>query len=222
MNVAGIYVPQCLLALVGRGQLLALPLVERVEGSLLMADVSGFTSLSERLAEAGAEGAEELTGIINRSFTRILAAATPYGGDILTFAGDAVLVLFQGENHALRATGAALGMLSATTKIPAVHVGGRRTKLGMSAGLSSGSFFIVAAVIRKKRLQLVVIGPETEVVATAEHHAREGQLVVSQASRRALANFAVEPVVDGFWLVPPRSCAGLGCLRLNRYRGQHV
>ena len=35
------------------------------EGSMVSADISGFTRLSERLATLGNEGAEELTDLIN-------------------------------------------------------------------------------------------------------------------------------------------------------------
>ena len=41
-------------------------------GSLVSADISGFTALSERLAEKGREGAEELTAVINHCFTGMI------------------------------------------------------------------------------------------------------------------------------------------------------
>src|SRR5215212_2042986 len=39
-----------------------------VHGTLLFADISGFTALSERLAKYGREGAEELTARLNAYF----------------------------------------------------------------------------------------------------------------------------------------------------------
>ena len=45
----------------------------RVEhGTLVFADVSGFTKLSEKLAELGKAGAEELTEILNGTFRSLL------------------------------------------------------------------------------------------------------------------------------------------------------
>ena len=38
------------------------------DGTLVSADISGFTALSERLAGLGHEGAEELTDLLNRCF----------------------------------------------------------------------------------------------------------------------------------------------------------
>ena len=58
---------------------------------MVMADLSGFTALSERLARLGDEGAERLTDIINSFFERMLKTASRYGGDTLTFGGDAIL-----------------------------------------------------------------------------------------------------------------------------------
>ena len=67
-----------------------------VEGTLVSADLSGFTRLSERLAALGREGAEELTTLLNGCFTRMIAEIERFGGDVLKFGGDALLILYQG------------------------------------------------------------------------------------------------------------------------------
>ena len=170
----------------GRGSLTA-PLVQVLPGTLLMADISGFTALSEQLASQGKEGAERLTGIINRFFARVLDAAASLGGDTLTFAGDAVLVLFEGEKHVDRAAVAGLRMLAATAKMPAVDAAGRATKLGMSIGAHSGSFLAVGAGMPDERMHFAYLGPDAEEVARAEQAAQRGQLAVS-ASTALLLN----------------------------------
>jgi hypothetical protein len=43
-----------------------------ITGTLLFADISGFTAMSERLGRIGREGAEEVTTIINRYFDVML------------------------------------------------------------------------------------------------------------------------------------------------------
>src|SRR5436309_2452161 len=65
----------------------------RVPGTLVFADVSGFTPLTERLARRGKVGAEELTDVLNDVFSRLLTVAESYGGDLLKFGGDALLLL---------------------------------------------------------------------------------------------------------------------------------
>ncbi len=63
-------------------------------GSVLFADVAGFTPLTEALLVLGREGSEELTRILNRHFTSMIEITDRYGGDVLRFAGDAMTVFF--------------------------------------------------------------------------------------------------------------------------------
>ena len=86
------------------------PAVHPVEGSLVSVDISGFTALAERLAAAGKAGAEELVGRISAIFDDLIGVAERHGGDVLKFRGDALLLLFAGERHAVRACGAASDM----------------------------------------------------------------------------------------------------------------
>lgn len=45
----------------------------RVDGSVLFADISGFTRLSERLARRGRAGAEEVVRIVSSVMTGLVA-----------------------------------------------------------------------------------------------------------------------------------------------------
>src|SRR5262249_24317532 len=74
-----------------------------IDGTLMSADLSGFTKLSERLARIGREGAEELTEVLNNCFDRMIAVVTRDGGDILKFGGDALLILYTGDRRTARA-----------------------------------------------------------------------------------------------------------------------
>src|SRR4051794_40492714 len=53
----------------------------QAEATLLFADISGFTPLTERLARRGKVGAEELTDLLNSVFTELLTVAGTHGGD---------------------------------------------------------------------------------------------------------------------------------------------
>ncbi len=81
-----------------------------VEASLLGLDISGFTALSERLAERGRLGAEELIVLISRCYSGLIEIAERYDGDVLKFRGDALLLSFAGDRHEERAARAALAM----------------------------------------------------------------------------------------------------------------
>ena len=76
---------------------------------MVFGDVSGFTKMSERLARHGKVGAEEVADAINACFEELLGVAYQCGGNLLKFGGDALLLLFTGEDHATRAAHAAVG-----------------------------------------------------------------------------------------------------------------
>lgn len=73
------------------------PFVENRFGSILLIDVSGFTSLTERFAAQGANGSERLSGILKQYFAEIVTVVTDCGGDILIFAGDSALAMWASE-----------------------------------------------------------------------------------------------------------------------------
>lgn len=70
------------------------PISERFPAAVLFADISGFTALTERLAEQGPAGAETLTRELNSYFGRMIDIITSHGGDIVKFAGDALTAIW--------------------------------------------------------------------------------------------------------------------------------
>src|ERR1700733_5392799 len=83
---------------------------QRLDGTMVFADVSGFTRLSERLARSGKEGAEHLVDAINTCFSALLADAYERGGSLLKFGGDAMLLWFEDYEHVERACASAVAM----------------------------------------------------------------------------------------------------------------
>src|SRR5215211_7163943 len=72
------------------------------EGTFMFADVSGFTALSERLTEDNTgDGAEVLTIIMNDYFAEMLEILAKSDGQLLKFAGDALLVFFPSYDDGL-------------------------------------------------------------------------------------------------------------------------
>ncbi len=68
--------------------------IEHHDAAVLFADISGFTRLSERLAEHGAEGLEELTNALNTYFDRLIELIAEHGGDVVKMAGDALIAVW--------------------------------------------------------------------------------------------------------------------------------
>lgn len=173
-----------------------------VEGSLLFVDVSGFTNLSERLARKGRIGAEELTFVLNTIFGRMLDIVSERGGSLIKFGGDALLLLFDSEDHVLQASAAAVEMRNALSEASKTPTSVGRINLKMSSGIHSGliDFFLLGDSHR----ELIVTGPTASVTTNMEGSADAGEIVVSEAVKRILPNsFVGAPKGDG-WLLRKR------------------
>ncbi len=151
-----------------------------LDGSLVFADISGFTALSERLARQGPIGAEELTDVLGQCFAELLAVAYAGGGSLLKFGGDALLLLFEGTGHAQRGVDAALGMRSTMRRVGQLTTSVGQVRLRMSLGVHSGD--IHAFLVGDSHHELLLVGPGPSTVATMEGTADAGEIVVSPAT----------------------------------------
>ena len=114
-----------------------------VDGTLVFADVSGFTALTERLSRHGRIGAEEIVETLNRVFGPMLGIAAARRGELLKFGGDALLFLFRGDDHAEQACDAAVEMRVGLRQAAAVPTSVGRLSLSMSVGVHSGDSRVV-------------------------------------------------------------------------------
>ncbi len=152
-----------------------------IEGTLVFADVSGFTKLSERLAtKSGKAGAEELAEVINYLFGELLMLAARRGGEMLKYGGDAMLLFFMGEQHAIRGAAACADMQQRLRQIGRIDTGGAGVvRLRMSVGAHSGSFdFFVGGGSHR---ELVIAGPATSVTVAMEAAANATEVLMSSA-----------------------------------------
>jgi class 3 adenylate cyclase/tetratricopeptide (TPR) repeat protein len=170
-----------------------------VEGSAVFVDISGFTNLSERLSRKGRFGTEELTDVLGACFTRLLAIAYGNGGSLLKFGGDALLLLFTGDEHPAKACRAAVGMRRTLREIGRLESLGVKANLRMSVGIHSGtfSFFLVGNSHR----ELIITGPAATETVTMQGTAVAGEILVSKATAAALpARVLGEPKGPGVLL----------------------
>ncbi|XP_073959541.1 adenylate cyclase type 10-like [Choristoneura fumiferana] len=72
---------------------------KRFVGVLLMADVSGYTALSERYNNTGKGGTYRLTVTLNTYLGSLIEMIYNHGGDIIKFAGDAFLALWKTDKR---------------------------------------------------------------------------------------------------------------------------
>ncbi len=175
----------------------------QIEGTLVSADISGFTALSERLAVIGREGAEELTNLLNDCFDGMIAAVHEQRGDIVKFGGDALLILFTGPGHADRACRATIAMRSVVAQ-PLYGRTAGRVQLAISQGMHSGLFSLYA--VQAGHTELLITGPGATETVECESIVSAGDIMLSVATA-ALVDPALlsDPDVDGrrLLLAPP-------------------
>jgi class 3 adenylate cyclase/tetratricopeptide (TPR) repeat protein len=157
-----------------------------VEGSLAFVDISGFTSLTERLARKGKVGAEEMNDLLNACFAQLLAEAYDFGAELLKWGGDAVLLLFRGPDHAGRACRAAHGMRRLMRTVGRIQTSSGRVTLRMSVGIHSGTFQFFLVGDPGLHRELVVAGPGASTTARMESIADAGQIALSPSTAAAL------------------------------------
>lgn len=158
----------------------------RVNGTLAFVDISGFTKLTERLARKGKLGAEEMSDILSSTFAGLLTQSRADGADLVKWGGDAVLLLFQGTDHAARAARSAYRMRSALRTLGRVSTTSGAVTLRMSMGLHSGDvdFFLVGDP--RIHHELVISGPGASVTADVEALASAGQIGLSPSTAALL------------------------------------
>ncbi|MEX2646888.1 MAG: AAA family ATPase [Gaiellaceae bacterium] len=173
-----------------------------LEGTLAFVDISGFTAMSERLSSRGKAGAEEVNAVMNATFARLLEVAYAFGGGLLKFGGDALLLFFDGHGHQTRATAAVFGLRSTLDEIGRPETSAGPVELRMHVGVHSGTFrfFLVGETHR----ELIVAGPSATQTVAMEAAAEPGEILVSAGTAAALPPHVLgEPKEDGFLLAAP-------------------
>ena len=143
---------------------------QRIDVTLLYADVRGFTSFAER-AEP-----EAVITLLNGVLAIEVEAVRRSAGDVDKMIGDALLARFAGEGRQRRALEAAAAILD----------GVRRAKLprGVGIGIHDGTV-IAGAIGPEERQDFTVIGDAVNTAARLCTAAGEGEIVADAATLRA-------------------------------------
>ncbi len=159
------------------------------QGSLLFADLSGFTALSEQLSTIGRQGAEEVSGIVNHLFDALVEEVACHQGMLLKFGGDALTAFFDEETlqsqHAAAASSAALAMQRRMATFANLQTRAGTFKLRLRVGVHSGQLF-AAEVGDTTHIELVITGREVNQVAAAQEIAAPGEVVVTDQTAQLL------------------------------------
>jgi class 3 adenylate cyclase/tetratricopeptide (TPR) repeat protein len=179
-----------------------------IDGTLAFVDISGFTAMSEQLSERGRAGAEEVTDIMNSTFSALLNVAYAEGGGLLKFGGDALLLLYEGDEHAARAARAAFAMRRTLRAVGRPRTSMGAVTLKMHAGIHSGrfQFFLVGDSHR----ELLVSGPAATRTVEMEAASEAGEILVSPETAASLDPAMLgEPKGPGVLLAAPPEVRGV-------------
>ena len=147
---------------------------ERKHATVLFSDLSGYTSLSEKLDP------EEVKGIMNRIFGQITKVVSHHEGTIEKFIGDAVVAFFgipmAHEDDPIRAIRTAFGIHEIVRNIsPEVeqHIG---RPLAMHTGINTGLVVTGKGFAEKEALE--VAGDAVNVASRLSGLAKPGEILV--------------------------------------------
>lgn len=171
-----------------------------LEGTLLFADISGFTPLTERLRQmAGHEGAEAITNLVNECLDVLLGVLFKHNGRLIRFSGDAMLCLFAGEEvqGAMDAIWAAWEMQAAmSARFTQVQLFQELFPLHIKLANHTGLLFAATAGTAE-HMEYVLTGSAVEQTALAETAASCDDIIISAETYRLVkARITADPLPD--------------------------
>jgi class 3 adenylate cyclase/tetratricopeptide (TPR) repeat protein len=145
------YVPRTLVERLAADRLPAIGQAEHLEGVALFAGLSGITSLPDRLASYGQEGADAYAAQLNAIFSELIVIAHSYGGVVVSLGGDGLVALFFQDDALKLAVSCALRMQATTGKPEVYAVLGESMNRKIKIGLSKGSLalMLVGGVVQE-------------------------------------------------------------------------
>jgi len=183
------------------------PTSERFSAAVLFADISGFTALTERLAQQGPAGAEDLTQELNTYFGQLIDIIIHYGGDVVKFAGDALTAIWttsldieKTEEESIsgltrQAAACALAVQTALKN----HRTTDGVQLSLRIGLGAGNVAAMHVGGVYGRWEFVITGSPLNQVSQAEAKAQPGEVVLSPEAWDLVEAYATGQVLsDGY------------------------
>jgi len=159
---------------------------ERKQVTVLFVDVSGFTSISERLDP------EDIHRVMTRAFELMLAEVHRYEGTVNQFLGDGIMALFGApiahEDHGQRAVHAALALRHALDGYQEELQRRRGISFQVRQGLNTG-LVVVGSIGSDLRMDYTAVGDTTNVAARLQQVADPGRIVISEATHRLVAGY---------------------------------
>jgi adenylate cyclase len=150
--------------------------------TVLFADIRGFTRLSEHAAP------ERVVHLLNLYFTTMSEIILKHGGTVDKFIGDGLMALFgaptASPDDAAGAISAAIEMQRAMKDVNAELGFADFGQVSIGIGLHTGDA-TVGYIGSERRSEYTVIGDTVNVSSRLESHAKAGEILISEETRKA-------------------------------------
>jgi adenylate cyclase len=157
---------------------------ERLEVTVLMSDIRGYSAIAERTDPSA------LAGQLNAHRASMNGAIHAEGGTVMQFVGDAVMAVFgapePSTDHADRAVAAAAGMHRAQQDVNAIFTAQGLDPFDLGIGLSTGE--VAAALLGSAdRVEYSLVGDTVNLAQRLQQWATGGETVLSQPTMATLS-----------------------------------
>ncbi|GIY39176.1 adenylate cyclase type 10 [Caerostris extrusa] len=194
------FVPDIIIEEILNESFRTIPYQIRNEAVILIADVCGFTSLTESYCQKGTIGIEELARVLNGYMSTLAAMLLDAGGDILNFAGDAFLVYWKETDNAIIKAYMCAIALQTHVCLQEKNLDGT---LKVKIGIGKGNAITWILGTPQDFLLFVMAGHGIAEAHQAEEMCNSGDIIVSKSiftSLQAIGaeTFTTTELVDGF------------------------
>jgi PAS domain S-box-containing protein len=154
---------------------------EKRKLTMMMTDLRGFTSLSERLAP------ERVVAILNRYLATMVNIIKQYEGTIDEYIGDAIFVLFGAptwqEDDAQRAVACAVAMQLAMASVNELNWQEDLPEVEMGIGVHTGQV-VLGNIGSPERMKYGVVGRHVNLTSRIQSYTTGGQILISEGTRK--------------------------------------
>jgi len=152
---------------------------EKRRATILLADLRGFTSLSERLP------AEDVVTMLNIYLETMIEIIQKYQGTIDEFIGDGILVIFGAPilrpDDPQRAVACAVEMQLAMASVNDRNRQAGYPEVALGIGINTGEV-VMGNIGSKKRIKYAVVGRAVNLTARIESYTVGGQIFISEST----------------------------------------
>jgi adenylate cyclase len=150
---------------------------QHVEGTVLFADIVGFTSFSENLPPS------DVAALLNEYFSYIAAISSLYKGTIDKYIGDCAMIVFGApqadSDHKFHAIACAIMIQKLVKQLNEVRDAAGLPAINFRIGINSGKM-LAGNLGSTERMQYSVIGDTVNRAARLQTVADEGQIIIDE------------------------------------------